>query len=227
MRNHGLKVLGLALLSALGMMAFTAIGAQAQTLPGASTPGTFLVNLGTPSGNAIVGTQLGSGYLLVAARDLKIECGSGKLDSGIINNSTDAKATVTFSECVANNHEGKPLAGCEFKELKTVKASALALPILHGGERFVLFEPLEGTEFTKVSFKPGVGCILPLNNPVTGSVVAKVEGELEGTVQTLVFSEAIQLLSGDVLKYGALSNTSYVNATADVEVSGGGKLGVH
>jgi hypothetical protein len=225
MRNHGLKVLGLALLSALSMMAFAVAGAQAQ-LPGESKLGKFSVNGVAPTEDPLKGEQLGSGYLLVQARDLKIECAEGTVDSAVANNETDAKATVTFKKCVANNHKGEPLKDCLFKELETVKASALALPVLHGGERFVLFEPLSGTQFANVSFKPETVCTLPLNNPVTGSVVAKV-GELEGTSLPLEFSEAVQLLSGDVLKYGALANTSYVNAKAHVAVEGGGTLGVH
>jgi hypothetical protein len=257
MRNskHGFKALVLAMMAALGVMAFSAVGAQAQShellllakthelhllvlddetnpnpLPKPSetnSPGTFTVDGNVPAGQGLKGKQLGNGYLLVAARDLKIECTGGTVTAANVNNSTDAKATVTFTGCVANNHAGTPLKDCLFKELETIKASALALPILHGGQKYVLFEPLEGENFTTVSFKEGTVCTLPLNNPVKGSVVAKVDA-LEGTVQTLLFNEAIQLLVGDVLKYGALANTSYVNGHADVEVEGVEKeLGVH
>ncbi|HWN10399.1 MAG TPA: hypothetical protein VNO50_14230 [Pyrinomonadaceae bacterium] len=250
MRNskHGLKALVLAIMAALGMMAFGAISASAEEpklhehklvleagtpLPLASAAGTFLYNLADPAvlvgeekSTAITGKQLVAGYLLVAARDLKIECTELDVNEGVLNSTTDGKAKVLFLGCVANNHKGEPLANCEFKELKSVSASALVLPILHNGARYLLFEPLEGTQFANVSFKQN--CILPLNNPVTGSVVAQVEGaNLDATVQTIAFSEAIQLLSGDVLKYGALSNTSYVNGKAHLEGALGAKLGVH
>jgi hypothetical protein len=225
--THGLRAVVLAAMAVLGLMAFGTVGAWAQTLPGASTPGEFLVNLGVPNGDAATAFQLGSGYLLIAARDKKVQCNSLDVNSILINNSTDATVAVTFLECILLTHAGGTAKGCVLKELETIKASALALPILHGGERFVLFEPLAGTELANIRIKPETVCPLPLNSPITGSIVAKVQGELEGTVQTLVFSEAIQLLSGDVLKYGALANTAYLNGTVDVELEGFGKLGVH
>jgi hypothetical protein len=220
--KHGGRVL---VLVALGAMAFFAAGAQAQ-LPGESKAGSFSVNSETPSEDPITGEQLGSGYLLVQTRNLKIECTGATVNAGVINDATKAKVTVTFTGCVANNHAGAPLKGCAFKELETIKAAALALPIVHGGERFVLFEPLEGKLITVISFKPETVCTLPLNNPVTGSVAAKVEA-LEGETLTPIFSEAIQLLSGDVLKYGALANTSYLNGIGDAKSAVGFNLGIH
>jgi len=229
--KHGIRGLGLVVLAALGTMAFTAVGAQAQApeLPGKSTAGTFLYNLATPAGQAVTGEQLGTGYLLVQARDLKIECGSLDINEGVLTNATEGKFKVLFLGCTIRNHKSELLAGCEFKELGGMSASFLVLLILHGGERFVLFEPLEGTNFAIVSFKPNLGCVLPLNNPKTGSFAAKVEGGLlDAEVQTIVFSEAIQLLSGDLFKYGALGNTGYLNGTIDLEgVAEGSKLGIH
>ncbi|HWN08233.1 MAG TPA: hypothetical protein VNO50_02995 [Pyrinomonadaceae bacterium] len=246
MRNskHGLKALVLTVMAALGMMAFFAVGAQAQhelhllvladetnpnPLTNGGTLGDYLINLAAALLATLTGFQENPGYLLVAARDLKIECATGDVNSAKIHGLTDALATVTFLNCVANNHKGEPLAGCQFKELKTIKASALVLPVSHGGQSYLLFEPLEGEIFTTVSFKPNVGCILPLNNPVKGAVVAKVDA-LDADVQTILFNSAIQLLLGDVLKYGSLSNTSYVNGHATVELDGEHapyKLGVH
>jgi hypothetical protein len=228
-KKHGIRSLALAAMAALGVMAFGTGGAQAQApeLPGKSTAGSFSVNLATPSGQALVGEQLGAGYLLIQARDLKIECQKGIATSGAISNATSAQVTITFEGCIANNHKGEPLKGCQLKELETIKASALALPIVHGGERFLLFEPLVGSVYTILTFKSETVCALPLTSPVSGSAVAKVEGGLEGEAQTIVFSETIQLLSGDVLKYGAFVNTAYLNGIADIELEGGGKLGVH
>jgi hypothetical protein len=228
MRNgkHGLRALALTMKIMLAVMTFTTGGAQA-ALPGDSTLGSFLVNLGTPSFNNVTAKQLGTGFLLVQARDLKIECTSVDIDFGWIKTSTDAEVDVKFLGCVAKNHAGSPLKDCLFKELETIKASALVLPILHGGERFVLFEPRIGTELANIKFKPETTCTLSLSNPVFGAVAAKVEGELEAVVQTLVFSEAIQLLSGDILKYGALNNTAYLSGVADAELDSGAKLGIH
>ncbi|HWM55824.1 MAG TPA: hypothetical protein VNO20_10600 [Solirubrobacterales bacterium] len=227
--KHGIKVLTLAVLAVIGVMAVGAVGAQGQ-LPGGSTLGEFLVNLGTPIKNAATGVQLEIGYLLVEARDLKIECETLKVDFGAITNLTDGTTEVRFLGCVVNNHEGNPITGCEFKELGTVKAAALVLPKVHNGERFLLFKPLEGvTNLAVVSFKGGQGCILPLNNPVTGSVVAKVTGnELNATTQPILFNETNQLLSGDVLKYGSLANTAYLDGTGHVKLSDPeSKLGIH
>jgi hypothetical protein len=238
MRNskHGLKALVLTMMAALGVMAFSAVGAQA-ALPGDSSVGEFLINLAAVGAlkASVTGSQLGNGYLLVATRDLKIECTGLDVVGGVINSSTDAFVEVLFLGCLANNHKGEMLEGCEFKVLKDITADALVLPILHNGENFLLFEPLdnkvfpEPDVFTVVSFKPGIGCVLPLNNPVTGSVVAKVD-QLEAEKPEILFSEAIQLLSGDVLQYGTAAQTSYVNGTADLELTGthkGLKLGIH
>jgi hypothetical protein len=227
MRIHGLKVLGLALLSAFGMMAFAG-GAQAQELPGASSAGTFLINLGSALLATVTGKQLGTGFLLVAARDLKIECSSFDIEEGKINTSTDAQGKVVFLGCISKNHAGVTLADCQLKELETIRASALILPILHGGLTYVLFEPIPpATIFATPSYKAGTPCTLPLNNPVTGAVTALVK-TLDAVVQPLLFSEAIQLLTGDKLAFGGFP--AYINAEADVELTAphaGQKLGIH
>ena len=227
MRNHGLKVLGLALLSALSMMAFAAVGAQAQ-LPGESKAGTFTVGGKAALLATVVGEQLGQGFLLVAARDLKIECSSFDINEGKINSSTDAQGKVTFLGCLSFSHAGVHLKDCQFKTLETITAEALILPILHGGLNYVLFEPIPpATIFSTPSYKSGTACTLPLNNPVTGSVTALVK-TLEANPQVLLFSEAIQLLTGDKLAFGGFP--AYLNATADVSASGahvGQVIGVH
>jgi hypothetical protein len=230
MRNgkHRLEALALAIMTTLGVMALGVAGAQAQ-LPGESKPGTFLVNLGVALLATLTGQILGVGFLLVKDKDLKIECKALDINSGKINSSTDGSAEVLFLECVARNHAGVQLADCEFKTLKTIKALVLVLPILHGGEPFLLFEPLSGTELANVSFKSGTACTLPLNNPVTGAVVAKVDA-LDAIKQEILFSEAIQLLSGDVLKYSLNNNTAYLDGIADIWLTLGHnnhKLSVH
>ena len=55
--KHGSRVLGLVVLALVGMMAVGVGGAQGQDLPGASSAGTFLVNLGSALLVTITGQQ--------------------------------------------------------------------------------------------------------------------------------------------------------------------------
>ncbi|HWM55823.1 MAG TPA: hypothetical protein VNO20_10595 [Solirubrobacterales bacterium] len=147
----------------------------------------------------------------------------------MLNSTTEGKAKLLFLGCVAKSHKsGDNLPGCEFKALGDISASVKVKPLIHNTQRFVLFEPLVGSEIANISFKPNLGCMLPLNNPLTGAVVAKVlGGNLDAVVQAIEFSEVEQLLIGDVLKWGALSQRAYLNATVDLEATGGVKLGMH
>ena len=251
MRIHGLKVLGLALLCALGAMALAA-GAQAQThtelltahadhnksggtlnpspLTNGGTVGKFSLNLGEITLSVpITATQIGTGVLLVAGRSIEVRCTGLTLTGAAINNNTDASGAATFTGCKTFDHKAlTEIATCLLKELEKITAQALVLPILHGGELFILFEPLNlvGTTFATISYKPGIGCTLPLNNPVTGSVVALVS-ELEGEVLGIKFSEGIQLLLGDSLAFGGFA--SYITAEGTVEPTEAEhkKIGVH
>lgn len=215
----------------LGMMALGVAGAQGQ-LPLESTLGTFKVN-GNPllPANA-TGIQNGAGSLLVPARNLKLKCETSHVTEGAIISATNASAKVTFLECVSLDLKtGVPLP-CETAGLKTISAKAIFLPILHGpadGElTYVLAEPqVAGGNFTVVEYKEGTECPLPLKNPVTGSVTAEVS-ELEGKSPTLLFNPEIQLLTGDVLRYGGFP--SYIHGSAKVELTtphAGQNLGIH
>jgi hypothetical protein len=231
MRKHGLKVLGLSLMAMLGLMAFAAVGAQAQELPGASSLGLYLINLGNALLATATGAQVGVGKLLVEGRGIEIGCDTAHVVEGKIDSATDALAKLEFLKC--KTYEFGTLALIESCVIKggtvanggTVLAKALLLPILHGGVNYVLAEPQEGTNFATVSYEPGIGCVLPLNNPVSGSVSAQVH---EGVVAKLLLSPAIQLLTGDKLLFGTFP--SYIDAEATVELTGshsGQKLGVH
>lgn len=92
MRKHGLQVLGLALMAAIGLMAF-ASAAQALELPlelgdkpGSGEAGFFLVNKATsPTGlthQEIEGKQIGSGRLLIPEKKLEIACEEGRITEG-------------------------------------------------------------------------------------------------------------------------------------------------
>jgi hypothetical protein len=254
MRNskHGLKALVLSMMAALGVMAFAAT-AQAQhstelhalalhaatlntnPLSDGGSAGTFSINLSGVLLAELAAKQISeTGELLVAARNLVVRCTGFSLGAGShLNTTTDAKVNATFTGCVSLSHDTlEPLSGCEFKELGTIKAEALVLAKLHGGQLYILFEPVEkeGEDtFSVPSYKGGQGCVLPLNNPITGSLVARVDAE-EAVKQLVLFDEAIQLLLGDVLKYGSALQTAYVKGHAEVELVGVHKedtLGVH
>jgi hypothetical protein len=200
--------------------------------PKTNSPGTFLISLApVPAGlNAtVVATQIGIGSILVAGRSLEIRCAKLELIGAKINTTDDASGEVKFTGCKSFDHKTlTELTTCLLKELETIKATALVLPILHNGEPFLLFEPqVAGTPFTIVKYKAGIGCVLPLENPVTGSVSALVE-LLDAVRQLILFSTGIQLLTGDKLAFGGFP--SYITALDKFELSGphaGQKLGIH
>lgn len=225
--KHGIRILGLAVLALIATMVVGAGGAQGQ-LPGESKVGEFLVNLGPVLLVTATASQLGTGFLLVAGRDLKLECTSFDITAGKLNSSTDAAIEAVFLGCLAFSHAGVHLKDCQLKELETIRASTLVLPILHGGLTYALLEPVPpATTFATITYKSGTACTLPLNNPVAGSITALIK-TLDAVKQPILFSEAIQLLTGDKLAFGGFP--AYLNAEADVELSGehlGQKLGIH
>jgi hypothetical protein len=252
--KHGLKALLLATMAAvLGTMALAAVGAQGQThtellathakheaslnpsplsSPTTNTPGLFLFSGGTVLLATVAVSQIGTGILLVAGRSLEIRCTALNLNSGKIHTSTDGAGEATFTGCKAFDHKAlTELKECKFVELETIKAKALVLPIRHGGENFILFEPLEGAKnFTIISFKEGTECPLPLNNPVTGSISALVDPETAEKLprRLILFSEGIQLLTGDKLAFGGFP--SYIKAHGEIQLDGphaGEKLDIH
>ena len=223
--KHGLRALGLAVLAVMGMMAFTAAGAQA-ALPGESTAGEFLINLGIPLLATFTGGLTGTASFLVEARNLKIECSSLDVPSGKFNSATDAQAELVLLGCLSFTHTGVHLSECQFKELETIRLLTLILPILHGGLVYLLFEPIPpSTVLGTPSYK--VGCILPLNNPITGSITALLK-ELDAVNLPLLFSHAIQLLTGDEARFGGLP--MHFNAQFNYSLTGahaGQKIGAH
>lgn len=254
MRNgkYGLKAFVLSAVVILGTMALAA-GAQAQTHTellfahaehnesggilnpnplthmAGSTLGQFLVNLGHVNLPVSITAALeGTRVFLIAERSIEVRCTGLTLSSGTINNLSNASGEVTFTGCKVFDHKTlQEVPGCLFKTLETIKMKLVILPIIHGGEAFLIFEPPEASPFTTVSFKPGIGCTLPLNNPVAGSFSALVE-ELDAVTHTLLFSEAIQLLTGNLLSFG--TSPAYYTAQIRLELSGshlGQKLGIH
>jgi hypothetical protein len=226
--KHGIRVLGLVVLALVGTMAVGAGGAQGQTLPEASALGSFLINLGSALLATFTGELLGPLILLVAARQLKIECMGLDVEEGKINSSTDAQAKFILLGCISFTHAGVHLPDCLFKELGMIRLSVLILPILHGGSTFLLFEPIPpSTILSTPSYKSGTPCTLPLNNPITGSFTALVK-TLDSATQTLLFSQTIQLLTADILSFGGFP--AYMSAEADFKLAdhpSDKKLGIH
>jgi hypothetical protein len=120
MRKHGLKVLGLVLMAAIGLMAFSATAALAVNLELGDTfysgaKGEFLINSGTLSPTslttqAINGKQIGSSKLLVLAKSAEIVCAKGEATGAVANEYENFKipameagghgsATLVFKEC--------------------------------------------------------------------------------------------------------------------------------
>ncbi|HWM55169.1 MAG TPA: hypothetical protein VNO20_07265 [Solirubrobacterales bacterium] len=224
--KHGMRTLGLAILVVTGVMAVGATGAQGQ-LPGESKSGTYLVNLAPALLAIIEAKQIGITSFLVPARSFEIKCTAFHIE-GKISTSTDAEGKLVSLGCLSFDLMSGEILPCDMKTLGTVTAKVLVLPILHSGEPFLLFEPLPGeTNFTTVAFKGGTECTLPLNNAINGSISAKVD-ELDAVEQLILYSEEIQLLTGDKLAFGL--NQAYIDRHAIGFLVGsheGQKIGVH
>ncbi len=254
MRNgkHGLKALVLAIIAVLGAMALAA-SAQAQThnellaahaqhnAPGGvlnpnplihgggSQLGTYLINLGPVLLATFAAALEGIAVFLVAGRSLEIRCTGMFFNGAKIDTLTDALGEAVFIGCKKFDHKTlQELPQCLLKELETIRIKFLALPILHNGEPFLLFEPQNvGEPLANITLKAGIGCPLPLNNLLTGSFTALVE-ELDAVAQVILFSEGIQLLIGDLLSLGGFP--AYLTAKVRLELTGphfGQKLGIH
>jgi hypothetical protein len=220
--KHGMKAFGLAMLTVVGMMVVGTGGAQGQL-------GQYLVNLGSALLATFQGWQVGGGLLTVKARDLKLECAALSVSEGKINSSTDASGKVEFTGCVSYSlSTGVKLADCQLKTLETITASFLALPSLVSPETYVLFESIPpATVFATISYKSGTACTLPLNNPVTGSVVMRIPF-LDLYAQTGEFHPKNQELTGDKLSFGGF--TAFLQGSVWTELLGthfGQKIGIH
>lgn len=206
---HALKsVIGMAVLIGLTFILFD--DAQAQ-LPGESKLALILIDLELALLAPLTVQQLIPGTLLVPGRDLKLECKivTESDVKGKINTYTDAYVKVSFLGCLSFSLSTFIHLPC-VPSLDRIEAEALILPVLHGEQTFILFEPApEKTNLAVVSYKSETECPLPLNNPVTGSVSASL-AFLEVAQQAISFSPEIQLLTGDVLRFGGFP--SYIHA---------------
>lgn len=229
MRNHKLRALGLAVLGALSMMAIFAAGAQAQA---------FLINEANAGAlkATVTGAQEGTGQLLVKQRGINIKCTGFTVNSGLIESTTHGQGEITFEGCKVFNHNGDgALAVCTVHSSgaanEIIKASALLLPVLHGGGNYVRAEHTKTGEvlnpFTTIEVL-GASCAARGTYATKGSVVAEVTAATNNTVTPLInLSETIQKLLGDVLSFGAFE--AFINGSATLSLTGthaGMKLGV-
>jgi hypothetical protein len=222
--KHRLGVLAMAGTAAvLGVMAFSVAGAQAAGLPGLSTLGTYLVNLGPALLTPVTMKQVGMTTLSVPARLIEFKCQTSSTLEGKISTSKDAQIQIEYSECLSTffgvAHACEP-------ENNNFVLKALVLPILHSGEAFLLFEPMEGTVLMVLPWKSEIGCPQS-NTPITGSLTASV-GTLDAINPLIVFNKEVQLLTGDLLRFGTFP--TYMQSHGELELVGehaGQKLGIH
>ena len=217
-------------LTAVGVMAIGAGTAQAQ-LPGESKLGSFTVAGSGALAENLTATGAGEGSvsLSVPGRNLRLECDPFHIAVANIFFRFIIVLPI-FLKCKAYAlAEGGLIEGCNVTNGGEIKASAILLPVLHGGNAYVLAEPQEaGGNLAVVTFESGKGCVLPLNNPVKGSFVGQVTSGLESVKPLITFSQAIQELGGDKLLFGTFP--AYLNASVTMELTGshtGLKLGVH
>lgn len=207
------RAFGLSILGVLSLMSLFAGGAQAKE---------FQILLKPALLATFVGTQEGTGSLLVPGRNLTLNCTAGDVETGSeIISPTQALAKIQFLGCTALSHSTGAELPCT---VDNPLATAVALPVLHNGERFILFEPDPGTaEGAKGNFTTvlllGELCPLPEVNPVKGTTAALIEPLTNDTVKPLIlFSPAISTLLGDALTYGGFAST--ITAKAELELTG-------
>jgi hypothetical protein len=218
------RAFGLSLLGALGLVAIFAVGAQAAQFLIENTKGEKVSLLAT-----LTGAQEGAGYLLVAARNLKLPCTSADVIAGSeITDATKGLVKVTFLGCETINDKTGVKMPCEVLDEVGVKdqinATAILLPKEHAGIKYVTFDE-DGGPFALIKLS-GVTCPIAGDFSVTGSVSAKLIVNLS-VVDLIQFSQAFSELVGDSLKFGFF--TAFLNGSGTTELTGahtGLKFGV-
>jgi hypothetical protein len=167
--RHGLKVLGLSLLTALGLMAVTAGVAQAAE---------FIHEDMTFSSLNITSEQvegsIGAGELLVPGLGLKIHCESGHVKNAKVYLGGKAEASVLFLGCKVLENTKCTVYEKELETPGAIEASGVGKLVLHNNKHYLV---AESDEFARV-FIHGDKCLLPLENLVDGSVALELEKAL-------------------------------------------------
>lgn len=206
-KRQGSKILGLAIVVALGLMAFSAAAAQGEFLILGAPLEQFGIEEETFEGKAETAFSF-----LVAAANYEINCPEVGVNGKLLL--TDADAKFAFRKCAVFSQEPlEEIAACHVFEPEiaglTIFLNALILPVLHktkvgNGEEiitFLLAEPHPGNAaLGMIHLKPNMGCPLPKLLKVTGSIAFfGIQAEI-GENLIKAGGEELQLLLGDELK---------------------------
>jgi hypothetical protein len=224
-RRHGSKILGLAVIVALGLMAFSAAAAQ----------GEFLI-LGAPLEQFGIEEETFEGHaetpfsFLVEAENYEINCPEVGINGKLLL--TDADAKFAFRKCaVFSQVPLEEMGACHIFEPEiaglTIFLNALILAVLHktkvgDGEEIVTFllaEPQAGNPgLGMIHLKKGMGCPLPKLLKVTGTIAFfGIQAEI-GENLVKAGSEELQLLLGDELKIDGVK--AHLDGTYVAELTG-------
>jgi hypothetical protein len=227
MMTHVRAKAAVAVLVMFGLMSIGAASSQAgQYLIESFGEKKTLGQLGI-SKEKVLGGQVGEGRLILPGRGAELACQNADVTGEML--ATEALVTVNFLGCkvfliekfIEKGHE-YPLKGelnnCKLKSGGTVTATARVVPVLHDSEIYLLASPPSGSStFAVISFESGMGCVLPLNNPVEGSVVALMRTE-HFLFQPIDFTPKIQLLLNDKLQQGMFN--AHLEGSGAVALSG-------
>ena len=195
-RKHGLGLLGLVALIALGVVVF-ASSAMAVTPQ-------FTVN-GVPSTAALdvkfEGTQTTRSTLSMPNLNIEINCEKGKMIGGLIASPTDAKVEkILLEDCTLLEFKA-PLAEisiCHVSDVHTGNPSVLHITVLNplllpvefaSGDYGILAEKISAF----INFLSGTGCTLPLKTELNGEICFLITPATNDAVEPVVTSsETIQ-----------------------------------
>jgi hypothetical protein len=208
MQKHGLRVIGLMMMTAIGLMAFTASAQAALELELYHL--TILlggIRLEKGKTETFTGKQVGTGVLKIPAKNSEIRCEAGKIlkgtaevgeDPGVEGGtksssglSTTGKGEIEFEKCkVFEESSGKELGPCtkafnEHNNLGKPIATFDFLFLLHRHTSPELNLHLLIWRFSSLEGIPfsklefGGTCSLPAKVEVTGSVAGETAGESE------------------------------------------------
>ncbi len=218
LKMHGLKVLGIALITALGLMAFTAAGAQAtgewkiggQTMTALGiTEESFTGNLGT-------GIKR---LFLIKSLNIEIKCSAWQALNALIRGHGHLKLRDLLKICKVFADEGEEpeLSACGVKstgkaagEIETVEIEGEV--ILSEGTNYVLTKPAVAGPFATIEIT-GAACAEKGSYPLTGTVVYAL-----GTEAKELFITPVKEFTGDGLKFG--ENKAFMGGAALLQLTG-------
>jgi hypothetical protein len=178
MHKYGLKVLGLAIVAAIGLMAFSATAALAVNLElgdkfYSGEKAEHLVNSGTLSPTllttqAVAGKQIGAGRLLIPGKAAELVCKTGEITSATIANEYEnfltktmeagghGSGTILFKECTTEQIKEDELTGVKLTKCVPnfattpgeITANVLLLAKKHEGVTYLLAVPKVTSEAT-------------------------------------------------------------------------------